>query len=457
MPPGRNDPCPCGSGKKYKKCHGVAAGPALAFDPLVSRAKAFKAADMELHPLLMKFARERGGAAWFQQAMDEYLGTQDAVPSEEEMQLGVPWILFQWPSFNGGMSMARMFQLERGNRLAPSLRTVLAAQLESYLSIWDVTDITPGVGMMLADLLTGTQQFVHEVKASLSVTPHTTLLALVVAHDGIAFLGGLYPLVLSPLTADRAVKEMKRRFRKRTRPLDPEWLRDADVQLDLLDIWRELLDEQSRPPTLSNTDGDPISLVTDHFAFDATQRTAVIDALATLDGASEAVEAEDGLEITMTKPGNAKHRSWDNTIVGRVLVAATGFRAESNSVRRADTLRRAIESALGPLARHRIRDEMSGAALAAEAMRNRGRVPDDTKDTPPELRDLARQLREQHMLGWLDERIPALNGKTPREAAEDPRSRHALEVLMREFAHHDANLPPEERFDVQRIRDMLGL
>jgi preprotein translocase subunit SecA len=22
---GRNDPCPCGSGKKYKKCHGVAA------------------------------------------------------------------------------------------------------------------------------------------------------------------------------------------------------------------------------------------------------------------------------------------------------------------------------------------------------------------------------------------------------------------------------------------------
>jgi len=25
---GRNDPCPCGSGKKYKKCHGVSEGPA---------------------------------------------------------------------------------------------------------------------------------------------------------------------------------------------------------------------------------------------------------------------------------------------------------------------------------------------------------------------------------------------------------------------------------------------
>lgn len=24
LQPGRNDPCPCGSGKKYKKCHGAA-------------------------------------------------------------------------------------------------------------------------------------------------------------------------------------------------------------------------------------------------------------------------------------------------------------------------------------------------------------------------------------------------------------------------------------------------
>ena len=24
---GRNDPCPCGSGKKYKKCHGAQASP----------------------------------------------------------------------------------------------------------------------------------------------------------------------------------------------------------------------------------------------------------------------------------------------------------------------------------------------------------------------------------------------------------------------------------------------
>jgi len=32
---GRNDPCPCGSGKKYKKCHGMPGAP-----PLGSEARA---------------------------------------------------------------------------------------------------------------------------------------------------------------------------------------------------------------------------------------------------------------------------------------------------------------------------------------------------------------------------------------------------------------------------------
>lgn len=32
---GRNEPCPCGSGKKYKRCHGVDAAPKLSSPPIV--------------------------------------------------------------------------------------------------------------------------------------------------------------------------------------------------------------------------------------------------------------------------------------------------------------------------------------------------------------------------------------------------------------------------------------
>ena len=53
----RNDPCPCGSGRKYKKCCGGAATEILSMDPEVARANAVKRTDMELHDLLMRFAR----------------------------------------------------------------------------------------------------------------------------------------------------------------------------------------------------------------------------------------------------------------------------------------------------------------------------------------------------------------------------------------------------------------
>jgi hypothetical protein len=44
MPPGRNDPCPCGSGQKYKKCHGLAAAPAQPDYVALNRLVAYKGA-----------------------------------------------------------------------------------------------------------------------------------------------------------------------------------------------------------------------------------------------------------------------------------------------------------------------------------------------------------------------------------------------------------------------------
>jgi len=54
MSVGRNDPCPCGSGKKYKRCHGAES---LTLRPEVARANALKAVDQELSSRLLRFAR----------------------------------------------------------------------------------------------------------------------------------------------------------------------------------------------------------------------------------------------------------------------------------------------------------------------------------------------------------------------------------------------------------------
>lgn len=60
---------------------------------------------------------------------------------------------------------------------------------------------------------------------------------------------------------------------------------------------------------------------------------------------------------------------------------------------------------------------------------------------------------------WLDTRVPALGGATPRAAAEDPRRRVRLEALLRQF-EHDADLAAaagERPLDVERLRETLGM
>ncbi|GIX28131.1 MAG: hypothetical protein KatS3mg123_2012 [Burkholderiales bacterium] len=63
MPPGRNDPCPCGSGKKYKHCCGAAGAtpPAQPLERARALLQAGRAAEAE--PLLRRMAAERPGDA----------------------------------------------------------------------------------------------------------------------------------------------------------------------------------------------------------------------------------------------------------------------------------------------------------------------------------------------------------------------------------------------------------
>ena len=66
----RNDPCPCGSGRKYKKCHGApcATGPDLGTLSIVrrsalARASACKTLGVQLHSEITAWAIKHPGDA----------------------------------------------------------------------------------------------------------------------------------------------------------------------------------------------------------------------------------------------------------------------------------------------------------------------------------------------------------------------------------------------------------
>jgi hypothetical protein len=148
-------------------------------------------------------------------------------------------------------------------------------------------------------------------------------------------------------------------------------------------------------------------------------------------------------------------KEWDNTIIATILLDGKRLCVETNSTRRADQLRELLSTHLGGLVRHRIREEMGSAEMfLEEAMAHRDNA-DAAED--PEAIKLVREFREQHMTRWLDEGIPILGGLTPREAITMRRGQQEVDLLLRDFEHHEAKLPEDQRIDIKRLRVALGL
>jgi hypothetical protein len=163
--------------------------------------------------------------------------------------------------------------------------------------------------------------------------------------------------------------------------------------------------------------------------------------------------ADDDAAFVFTVPGNRKHASWDNTIVGRAELGAASLRLETNSIARADRLRARVEEACGGLLRHRARTHEDPQSK----QRSRPGPPAAERPLPPEAAQLALDFKARHYAAWLDEPIPALSGRTPRQAASSAQGRAALDVLLKEMEQWEAAGDAASAYDVTQLRRKLGL
>ncbi|MGH9422855.1 MAG: YecA family protein [Thermoanaerobaculia bacterium] len=460
MTVGRNDTCPCGSGKKFKKCHGK---PESATTPSEdSPSNPLQELNSELIERMLKFSKSRVGSKWMVSALDEFVGDPDDEVQDSELQFAIPWAMFDYRLPEYGMSIAGLFAREKGARLPADLRELLDAYLNSWISIWDVKEVRKGVGAQLTDLLTGEERFVEDVSGTEFLPARSVVLARVVDFAGSPFLGGVHPIPLPPHYADEIVRATRKVCRVRTRPVERLKLQNPEVQLVMIQDWLDISDELlHRPrPALTNTDGDVLSPTTDLFPISESNRASIVALLASFPGAEEPVPDRgdrEVLSIVVTKPGNSRMK-WDNTIIGRILVGKTSVRVESNSVKRADALKGALVSHLGQLVKHSLRQEMSQKEMWRLAESNES--PETENETSEMTAEIAKKLmafKEQHYAAWPDMEIPMLDGLTPREAAKRPGSRAKLEVLLRDLEMSEGRLPADERFDMSKLREKLGM
>jgi len=444
---GRNDPCPCGSGRKYKKCHLAAdqeaATPPRERDPVHEL-------DEGLVDDLMEFARERFGPGWLR-------GGEVFADPVGAIQLSAPW--FAYHHEVEGKPAVEWYLAERGKHLSRATRGWLTAQRAAWLSVWEVTAVEPGSGMTLRDLLSDETREVCEVLASQTLVVRDAVLARVVDHDGASHLCGMYPSALAPIEAAEVVRRARGRLRRK-RAVPVERLREQAIGRYLIRRWEEAVAERKAQPAglraLANTDGDPFLLTRDHFAIAPGARPAIEAKLAAMEGVEPPDEADEPPAYHFLRAGNAMHASWDNTLIGEARFQASELVLETNSRERADALRARIESACGDGVRHRLREHedplSEKAALPSPSSNERAAEP-----PTPEAAQLLLAFKEQHYVSWPDEPLPALGGKTPRAAAATAQGRSSVDVLLKDMENHEQRAGGEAPFDFSGLRRELGL
>ncbi len=446
---GRNAPCPCGSGRKYKQCCAKREQTARAEDSVLQRRRD-ASLDLERRTVDLIFQ-------WLARSgVDPMEGCPIEAEEEDVFILAAPFMAYDFG--DGRRSWLGEFLDECGSSLTSAERRWLHAQGRVVVGLWEVLELQPGRSMRVRDRFTGEERVVFERSASRMLTPHAHLVGRVVDWEHEALFCGTWPRAFSPREADQLhditrqnLARMLRYPKKRT--LRPDEMRDpraASLLLQLAEQASEAFDS-APPPTLQNTDGEPFVLCRDRFGFESLHRETLLAGLVGMDGAER--ESESGelpARFALTRPGNAQHKDWDNTVIAGVELHRARLDVSTNSVERADSLRRRLEAQFPQLR----------FAGRSEEVPEPGDMPGGPRlgEVPGEAEQQAmRQVLEGHLRAWPDEPLPALGGQSARQAVKTASGREKVERLLRDMAFNEQRMPEWQRMGVDRLRVALGL
>jgi len=478
---GRNDPCPCGSGKKYKQCC-LRSSEAQAVSTETPWSRQREASD-RLTPALLKVAvREFGDdmlLAWAdfnQVAVPEPL---EEFPNEEA--IFSPYFLFEWnpdaaPRRSGkprAGAVASIYLEKYAQRLSDLEALILEQAISRPVSFYEVVRCNPGHSAVLRDVLIGEEIEVEEHSGTKTMRPGSLLYAQVWILPEVATLGRLAPCVIPPERKADIVglrSKLQRKIAKKNRALSAsDLLHYSEI---IRTVYLDIRDALRTPRKLANTDGEPFVLHTLTFRVGSAQ--LAFDALASLAlGATkkdllEAAEWNaDGslrsVEFPWLKRGNKLHKTWENTVLGNLKISGRTLTVEVNSAKRAEMIRQQVEKRLGLHAVH----ISTTTTTPEELMAKQGKQAESVTRKPataapqidPEMQKRFASEMQEEVEAWIHKKVPALGGRTPLQAVADPDGREVVESLLLGWERHFEGPPMPGGFrpDIDAIRRLLKL
>ena len=439
--PGRNDPCWCGSGKKYKKCHLDADERPTAGGKPAVRGE-FDGLRNRLGDFLMTVAPKRES----RRAMGEFFGNEEA--EEEETLALVDWMIHDWIPPSLGHTVMQEFLRRHGDGLPPRQRELVDSWSRSHIGLYEVQEVREGTGAEVKDRLSGDVFFVHDVSLSRQAVRWDGLLVRVVEGERGTEMTGAGLQV--PRRQLEALEEWMKQDRKRTGLAWPDYLKRNWPRIRRQSA--ELSKEWYAGLQLRNSDGEDMLLSKSVYRI-LDERKLV----ASLKGCPEVVEDEARRRYTWLRGAPGEE---GRTILGSIGIQGGELVLECNSRERQARARGLLDRLAGGALKH-LRDE---STTQQELKRRVSEKPRESrpakKEIPPEVEmRLVTEALERHYARWLDVALPALGGKTPRQATKTDAGRRKLAMLLRDLenAEERKRKDGEPFFNVARLRAELGI
>ena len=407
---GRNQPCWCGSGRKFKQCHlhRVEQRPLEERAAWLYEKARWYVSEGPWQPLLLEAATERAA----------YARTEEEVRRRTLDPFVTDAVLFEGGAFEEFVEV-------RGPLLPDDERLLAQQWLLVDRSAFEVTKVERGQGYSVRDLRTGDHHEVRDASVSRELTPGLLICARVVpVGEQMQVFGGIEPIARH----------------------------DRDALLELLDRQPdpdELVAFCSRrfaPPTLVNTDQDLL------VACEGVLRTDDADRLAA--ALNQAFET-----LPDTEPAAWVYNRMIegmNRVCASMVLRDDELTVSTNSTERmTDILARLRD--LDPTLVV-IDEEREPIRTPEQADRLLAQLPASTRAGDPEqewpeIEQAMAQQMQAYEREWLDVPLPALAGRTPRQAADDPTRRDDLIELLASFPETEE----ATQMSPGRLRQALGL
>lgn len=468
----RNDPCTCGSGKKYKKCclNQIQTTSTLDFSWHKMRET-----DKKIDKLLSAHFAKTYPEEIILYAWEEFFVYSEDLPDIEENEnmlvenAFMPWLFYNWmpdPAENDQkhypeITIAEDYLNKYPERLNDYEKRFIQANLKANFSLYEIIGVVPQKSLTLRDILCNQTIKIHEKHGSEKLKMHDLIMARVMTLENHSIAVGTHTSVVPPQFQSDLI-DFKHHFAQGG---DFTQSMIFELDLEIREIFMDIVDylTHNALPNLQNTDGENYVMNDLYFELLCSPQEA-FDKLADI---AKGIPKEDLLQSAVYDGGdlieiefpwcrleNKIHKDWSNTVLGHVKIQQGKILVNVNSDERAEVIRALI----GERLTNKVKDQVTQIQTVEQMFKASSKHKTESVDiNDPEIQALLQDFNRKHWESWPDMSLPALGGKTPREAVKSKMGREKVEALLASFHSSNQRSQSPVLVDLHMLRKELDI